>query len=140
MLVLTRKHQEKIQIGENVTITILKVKGRTVRLGIEAPRQVKVVRGELPRVPGDDAGSSAVMTDRQPAPTRVAAPGSRSDGHLGADQKDRADSTKDRADSTKDGADSTVVAGAGRENVPRSPLASLVKDATRVGPMNAVAQ
>jgi carbon storage regulator CsrA len=126
MLVLTRKHQEKIQIGENVTITILKVKGRTVRLGIEAPRQVKVVRGELPRMPGEDVGSSTVMTDRQPAPTRVAAPGSRSDGHPAADPKD--------------GADSTVVAGADRENVPRSPLASLVKDVTRVGPMNAVAQ
>jgi len=48
MLVLTRKSQEKIQIGDNITITILRVKGQTVRVGIEAPRSTKVVRGELP--------------------------------------------------------------------------------------------
>ena len=48
MLVLTRKSQEKIQIGDNITITILRVKGQTVRVGIEAPRSTKVIRGELP--------------------------------------------------------------------------------------------
>jgi carbon storage regulator CsrA len=47
MLVLTRKLQEKIQIGENITITILRTKGKSVRLGIEAPIEVPVVRGEL---------------------------------------------------------------------------------------------
>lgn len=49
MLVLSRKLREKIQIGDDVTITILRVKGNSVRVGIEAPRSVKVVRGELPR-------------------------------------------------------------------------------------------
>ena len=78
MLVLTRKHQEKIQIGENVTITILKVKGRTVRLGIEAPKQVRVVRGELPRLPGEDVGSSTVTAGEQPAGKCLAAAGARS--------------------------------------------------------------
>lgn len=48
MLVLTRKLQEQIRIGENITITILRVKGNTVRVGIEAPRQIRVLRGELP--------------------------------------------------------------------------------------------
>jgi carbon storage regulator CsrA len=47
MLVLTRKLQEKIQIGDNITITILRTKGKSVRLGIEAPIEVPVVRGEL---------------------------------------------------------------------------------------------
>jgi carbon storage regulator CsrA len=47
MLVLTRKLQEKIQIGDNITITILRTKGKSVRLGIEAPLEVPVVRGEL---------------------------------------------------------------------------------------------
>ncbi len=47
MLVLSRKLQQEIMIGENVKITVLKVKGNTVRLGIEAPRSVRVVRGEL---------------------------------------------------------------------------------------------
>lgn len=47
MLVLTRKHQEKIRIGDNITITILKTKGKAVRIGIEAPNDIAVVRGEL---------------------------------------------------------------------------------------------
>lgn len=49
MLVLTRKLNQEIQIGDNVKITVLKIKGNTVRLGIEAPRNVRVVRGELER-------------------------------------------------------------------------------------------
>ena len=48
MLVLTRKLNQEILIGDNVKITVLKVKGNTVRLGIEAPREVRIVRGELP--------------------------------------------------------------------------------------------
>lgn len=47
MLVLTRKTQERIQIGDNVTITVVRIKGNTVRVGIEAPQEVRVVRGEL---------------------------------------------------------------------------------------------
>lgn len=47
MLVLTRKKQEQIQIGDNVTITIVRIKGNTVRVGIEAPDDVRVARGEL---------------------------------------------------------------------------------------------
>jgi carbon storage regulator CsrA len=47
MLVLTRKTQEKIQIGDNITITIVRVKGQSVRVGIEAPHDVRVIRGEL---------------------------------------------------------------------------------------------
>ncbi len=47
MLVLTRKHQEKIRIGDHITITVLKTKGKSVRLGIEAPAEVPVIRGEL---------------------------------------------------------------------------------------------
>jgi carbon storage regulator len=47
MLVLTRKYQEKIRIGDNIVITVLRTKGKAVRLGIEAPNNVPVVRGEL---------------------------------------------------------------------------------------------
>jgi carbon storage regulator len=47
MLVLTRKYQEKIRIGDNITITVLRTKGKAVRLGIEAPPEVPVIRGEL---------------------------------------------------------------------------------------------
>jgi carbon storage regulator len=47
MLVLTRKPQEKIQIGDGITITVIRTKGTGVRLGIEAPADVPVLRGEL---------------------------------------------------------------------------------------------
>jgi carbon storage regulator CsrA len=47
MLVLTRKYQEKVHIGDGITITILRTKGKAVRLGIEAPAEVPVIRGEL---------------------------------------------------------------------------------------------
>lgn len=48
MLVLTRKLQERICIGNDITVTVLRVKGQQVRIGIEAPRDVRVIRGELP--------------------------------------------------------------------------------------------
>lgn len=47
MLVLSRKPGEKILIGENVTITIVRIGPNTVRLGIEAPRDMNIVREEL---------------------------------------------------------------------------------------------
>ncbi len=47
MLVLTRKTEEQIRIGNDITISIVRVKGNTVRVGIEAPREIRVVRGEL---------------------------------------------------------------------------------------------
>ncbi|TWT48795.1 carbon storage regulator [Botrimarina hoheduenensis] len=47
MLVLTRKAQETIQIGNDITITVIKTKGKAVRLGIQAPAEVAVLRGEL---------------------------------------------------------------------------------------------
>jgi carbon storage regulator CsrA len=47
MLVLSRKTKQQIQIGPHVTITILKVKGETVRVGIEAPKDVCVLRSEV---------------------------------------------------------------------------------------------
>jgi carbon storage regulator len=47
MLVLTRKQNEKIRIGDSITVTVLRMKGKGVRLGIEAPQDVNVIRGEL---------------------------------------------------------------------------------------------
>ena len=48
MLVLTRKLQEQIKIGDDVVITILQIRGQAVRVGIQAPREVRVLRAELP--------------------------------------------------------------------------------------------
>ena len=47
MLVLSRKKDEKIVIGENIVITVVEVRGSIVRIGIEAPKEIKVLRGEL---------------------------------------------------------------------------------------------
>lgn len=51
MLVLCRKPQQQIRIGENIVITVLQIKGQTVRIGIEAPRDVHVLRTELSITP-----------------------------------------------------------------------------------------
>lgn len=48
-LVLSRKVGEAFLIGDSVTLTVLRVNGRRVRLGVEAPQSIRVRRDELPR-------------------------------------------------------------------------------------------
>ncbi len=47
MLVLSRKEQETLHIGSDITITITRIRGNRVQIGISAPADVSVVRGEL---------------------------------------------------------------------------------------------
>jgi len=47
MLVLTRKLGESIIIGEKIKVTFLEIKGKQLRIGIEAPQEVTVYRGEI---------------------------------------------------------------------------------------------
>ncbi|PQO37913.1 carbon storage regulator [Blastopirellula marina] len=47
MLVLSRRIGEKIDIGDGITVTVLKVTGKTIRLGIEAPDSVTIRRSEI---------------------------------------------------------------------------------------------
>lgn len=47
MLVLTRKTGESIVIGNHVRVTVLEMQGRQIRLGIEAPSEIPVHRGEV---------------------------------------------------------------------------------------------
>ncbi|MBY0223499.1 carbon storage regulator CsrA [Mammaliicoccus sciuri] len=47
MLVLSRKTNDTIKISDNIEIRILEIKGDTVRIGIEAPKSVDILRGEL---------------------------------------------------------------------------------------------
>ncbi|HLA85877.1 MAG TPA: carbon storage regulator [Thermoguttaceae bacterium] len=54
MLVLTRKLDEQIRIGKDVTITIVRLQGDKVRIGIDAPREIYVRRAELPAVDSRD--------------------------------------------------------------------------------------
>lgn len=47
MLILSRKIDEKIKIGDDITITLIDVHGDQVKIGIEAPKHVKVFRQEI---------------------------------------------------------------------------------------------
>jgi carbon storage regulator len=47
MLILSRKIDEKIKIGEDITITLIDVHGDQVKIGVEAPKHVKVFRQEV---------------------------------------------------------------------------------------------
>ncbi|MBU3673653.1 MAG: carbon storage regulator CsrA [Solirubrobacteraceae bacterium] len=47
MLVLTRKTNQTIMIGDEIEVTILSISGEKVRLGIKAPREVPVFREEV---------------------------------------------------------------------------------------------
>ena len=47
MLVLSRKQEQSVMIGQNVKITVLEIKGSHVRLGITAPETIKVMREEI---------------------------------------------------------------------------------------------
>ncbi len=47
MLVLTRKVGERVMIGDNITLTITEIKGDNVRIALDAPREVKIYRGEI---------------------------------------------------------------------------------------------
>ena len=47
MLVLSRKKDETIKIGDSIELTVVEVKGDVVKIGISAPKDVKIFRGEL---------------------------------------------------------------------------------------------
>jgi carbon storage regulator len=56
MLVLSRKSTESIQIGDHVVVKVLDIRGKKVRLGIDAPEETHIVRSEL-----RDAGFDPAM-------------------------------------------------------------------------------
>jgi carbon storage regulator len=77
MLVLSRKPGESIVVGNDVTVTILEVRGDLVRVGIDAPRSVAVHRKEVHdeltkanRDAAESAGTVRATLDRLPQPPR----------------------------------------------------------------------
>ncbi len=47
MLVLTRRLEEKIKIGDNIIVSILDIEGGAVKIGIEAPKEIQILRMEI---------------------------------------------------------------------------------------------
>jgi len=65
MLVLSRKATERIRLGDNIVVTVVRVSGDRVRLGIEAPPDVLVLRDELEPRPRPES--------KDPPPLRASA-------------------------------------------------------------------
>ena len=66
MLVLSRKEGEQLLIGDDIVITISRISGNRVAVGIDAPRDIRIVRGELEKhevAKGGVAPMSASMED-----------------------------------------------------------------------------
>jgi carbon storage regulator len=70
MLVLTRKLMEKLFIGDDICVTVVRLEGGQVRLGIDAPREVAVVRAELvpERAAARPRSAGAGNSHSRPAP------------------------------------------------------------------------
>ena len=92
MLVLTRKQGEKIRIGEDVVITVVRTKGKTVRLGIQAPAHVPVLRGEIAAAIAGEAHRSAHAAGEETAGEGQGAHGSGTDEAADAGAEEVADS------------------------------------------------
>jgi len=64
MLILTRRVGETLMIGEDVTVTVLGVKGNQVRIGVSAPREVAVHREEIfERIKREESGEAGGSDD-----------------------------------------------------------------------------
>jgi carbon storage regulator CsrA len=79
VLVLTRKANQQIAIGDDVTITVVKIQGNSVRLGIVAPGDRSIRRSELParsqwQVDVPLIGASQVVAPQLPSPPKADAP------------------------------------------------------------------
>ena len=64
MLVLTRKENESIRVGDDIFITVSRIQGNRVRFAIEAPKEVRIVRSELQTAAS--VGEVAKRLDNEP--------------------------------------------------------------------------
>lgn len=65
MLILSRKTDQAIKIGDNITITIIDIHGDQVKIGVDAPRDVKVFRQEVfNAIKTENTAAASVNTDK----------------------------------------------------------------------------
>jgi carbon storage regulator len=81
MLVLCRRVSESLYIGEEVTVTVLAVKGNQVRFGIAAPRDVPVDREEVWARKQEQQGSAEAVSAEERVPVSAAPPIARRKRH-----------------------------------------------------------
>lgn len=71
MLVLSRKETQRIRLGDSIVVTIVKISGDKVRVGIEAPAEVLVLRDELEVRSSDAAQPAAAIAGTLAPPERA---------------------------------------------------------------------
>ena len=65
MLILSRKTDQAIKIGDDITITIIDIHGDQVKIGVDAPRDVKVFRQEVfNAIKTENTAAASVNTDK----------------------------------------------------------------------------
>lgn len=73
MLVLTRKKNERINIGSDIEITLLEIRGNRARIGIKAPGSVRVMRAEIGPAADDTEHTNTIPLTTGPREPEVAA-------------------------------------------------------------------
>jgi len=73
MLVITRKAGDRVQIGDDITVTLLEITGSSVRLGIDAPAEVAVYRHEILQAVKDENRAAAEAAADIPPPPSTSA-------------------------------------------------------------------
>ena len=83
MLILSRRPGESLTIGDNIVVTVVSINGNQIRLGIEAPREVRVLRDEIYkalRAENQEAANSQEQRRRMEDAFKRLREGSQNDG------------------------------------------------------------
>ncbi|ADB48455.1 carbon storage regulator CsrA [Conexibacter woesei] len=70
MLIITRRPGEKIVLGDDITVTVMEVSGQTVRLGIDAPKELPIYREEIWAAVKRENQAAATAADMPKLPER----------------------------------------------------------------------